>query len=383
MMSFAAVCRRSMPLALPGLLLLSACPPKVNIPEQYIEKVGVLAPLRADVGEVREEDEERHTHKILEAVYGKLAKEYPPKEVDHMPRDAHQKMHGCVVGTFTVVDNLNACFQHGVFKEPGKSYPLIVRYSNSDANVQTDKTPDARGMALKLLGVDGEKLIPGEKDATTHDFMLLNADRFFVRDLKTYVGMLQALEMGKAELAAWLATHPYEAGILLEAFGQTMQNPVLHRYNSATPYLLGDEAVKWEAMPCVPPPPQVVDKKHPNYLHDAMKKTLATEDVCYDFYALRRSVPENMPIEDATVAWPRKQTERVRLARIHIPKQRFDTKVRHEACENYSFTPWHALPEHKPLGAVNRARYSVYELISRFRNHENGVPHVEPTALPE
>jgi hypothetical protein len=46
--------------------------------------------------------------------------------------------------------------------------------------------------------------------------------------------------------------------------------------------------------------------------------------------------------------------------------------------ENLSFTPWHALPEHRPLGGINRARKVIYDLISTFRHRENDQPRREP-----
>jgi len=38
-----------------------------------------------------------------------------------------------------------------------------------------------------------------------------------------------------------------------------------------------------------------------------------------------------------------------------------------------------SLPEHRPLGSVNRVRRVVYEEISRARHQMNGVPPREPT----
>jgi hypothetical protein len=46
--------------------------------------------------------------------------------------------------------------------------------------------------------------------------------------------------------------------------------------------------------------------------------------------------------------------------------------------ENLSFTPWHSLPEHRPLGNLNRARKKVYEATSRKRHLENNAPRAEP-----
>jgi hypothetical protein len=50
-----------------------------------------------------------------------------------------------------------------------------------------------------------------------------------------------------------------------------------------------------------------------------------------------------------------------------------------EFCENLSYTPWHALPEHEPLGSINRARRAIYTAISKARHEINGARRAEPT----
>jgi hypothetical protein len=32
-----------------------------------------------------------------------------------------------------------------------------------------------------------------------------------------------------------------------------------------------------------------------------------------------------------------------------------------------AFSPWHARPEHRPLGGMNRARKEIYRVMSEFR----------------
>ena len=81
------------------------------------------------------------------------------------------------------------------------------------------------------------------------------------------------------------------------------------------------------------------------------------------------------PLEDATAKWDAPFEE---VARISIPKQDFDTDAESTACENLSFSPWHALAEHRPLGSLNRGRKVVYQILSKFRHDENGAPLREP-----
>jgi hypothetical protein len=83
-----------------------------------------------------------------------------------------------------------------------------------------------------------------------------------------------------------------------------------------------------------------------------------------------------MPVEDPTIPW---DAPYQKVATIRIPPQTFDTPEQLAFCENLSFTPWHALPEHRPLGGINRARKAVYAAVSAQRHELNGVPEREPT----
>ena len=46
----------------------------------------------------------------------------------------------------------------GVFSKP-KTYPIWVRFSNGGTPPKDDKEGDIRGMAIKLMGVDGDKYL--------------------------------------------------------------------------------------------------------------------------------------------------------------------------------------------------------------------------------
>ncbi|MCW3111266.1 MAG: catalase, partial [Segetibacter sp.] len=57
---------------------------------------------------------------------------------------------------------------------------------------------------------------------------------------------------------------------------------------------------------------------------------------------------------------------------IEIHPQNFDTPDQIAFGENLTFSPWHCLKEHQPLGGINRARKAAYEAISKFRLERNG-----------
>jgi hypothetical protein len=48
-----------------------------------------------------------------------------------------------------------------------------------------------------------------------------------------------------------------------------------------------------------------------------------------------------------------------------------------------SFNPFHCIPEHLPLGSINRARIKAYESSTAYRHHMNAQPRREPRDIKE
>jgi hypothetical protein len=103
-------------------------------------------------------------------------------------------------------------------------------------------------------------------------------------------------------------------------------------------------------------------------LRHAMSAALApgTSGACMTLMVQPRTSPA-MSVEDSRIEWPETQAPFYKVATITIPPQVFDTPAQNIACEQLSYSPWHALPEHRPLGAVNRMRKAIYERISAVR----------------
>ena len=76
--------------------------------------------------------------------------------------------------------------------------------------------------------------------------------------------------------------------------------------------------------------------------------------------------------------WKEAKAPFYKVAEIRIPQQTFDAADQNSFCENLSLSPWHALPEHKPLGSTNRMRKVIYEHISRVRHEMNSSERQEP-----
>jgi hypothetical protein len=306
-----------------------------------------------------------------------LKNNYPPG-VRPMRRDAHAKHHGCVKAIFQVHNQgLPPELRVGVFAK-NRVFPAWIRFSNASTDIQMDRFTDGRGMAIKLMGVANSKILPDEKDEKTQDFVLANTPVFPLDTPAEYLSI--SSEGGKTvfHLFKYYLTHPAKIFVLAPLLFQTVSNPLSIRYWSITPYALGPAAVKYSAIPCSMEDRAKIDKTHENYLREAMAATLHTSEVCFQFMVQLQNNAEKMPIELPTVNWDEKRSPFISVATILIFSQTFESEAQMEFCENISFTPWHSLPEHRPLGGLNRARKGIYQTISTLRHKANNAPRVEP-----
>lgn len=274
----------------------------------------------------------------------------------------------------------------GVFAN-NTTYPAWVRFSNGDPHVQADSEGDVRAMAIKLLDVPGAKLLDDERDAETHDFLLNHTPAVATADVIHFADVVELSEDDRNPALAFLAWNPFDielTSILLaiESITKSIVNPLSTQYWSQTPYRLGPEtsAVKYSARPCSGQGsgPEL-DDEDPNYFTPSMQQQLSDGDVCFEFMVQRQTDPQRMPIEDASIEWSASESPFIPVARIVFSDQDFAAEQQATTCQHLSYTPWHALPEHRPLGSLNRARKIAYASISTVRHNLNEVPRVEPT----
>lgn len=334
----------------------------------------------AELGEVLRENEAQLIQKIAEGIAAKIRQGPRPAL-----RDAHPRAHGCVNAEFRVENNLPPALAQGVFV-PGKTYQAYIRFSNGDPDPKRDDAQgDARGMAIKLLDVPGEKILAGERDARTQDFIMINHPVFFIDDPARYLTLFE--EKDKPGLLAKLKllwTLGFRGALNLRAMTSSkIASPLEARYWSQVSYRLGDpphkQAIKFSALPRGPANAAIPDNPAPNFLRETMIRHLEAGDAQFDFEIQPRTSP-GMSVENATEEWAEEDAPFIKIATITIPRQTFATPERDQFGENLSFTPWHALPQHRPLGAVNRTRRVVYETISKLRHELNGTERREPGA---
>ena len=160
-----------------------------------------------------------------------------------MPRFNQGRAAGCVDAEFTVPDGLPAELRVGLFAQPG-TYRARIRFAN--ATSQSDRESDVRGMSIKVSGVGGDNLTPGE---STQDFILNSHPVMMVGGTRTFLDLLKAVEAGGAQTALFFISHPRAAAVAL-ASRQHATSHLEIPYWSTTPYLFGPgRAVKYIARP--------------------------------------------------------------------------------------------------------------------------------------
>jgi hypothetical protein len=335
--------------------------------------------------------EERDIQDINDTILRHLKKTYPPGK---SLRQFHPKMHGFLEAVFRVDADLPLNVRHG-FLQPGATYKAWIRFSNGNTRILDDRKADLRGMAIKLLDVPGEMLAPDEKMPQSQDIVLVSYPTLMSPDVAGFKKNIRAI-CGGLPAMLWFGINPLNWPTLvrtLQSMGKT-DHLFSQRYWSVSPSRLGgaerlggterlgitdrlgaddplggaEQAVKYSVVPAT----QIVmthpDKTNPCFLREVMQAELNTHDFHFHFLIQFQEDAVTMPIENPCVEW---KSEWHKVAELIIPKQFFDTTERNEAGERASYSPWHSLAEHRPLGGISRARRAVYATISAFREQNN------------
>lgn len=311
---------------------------------------------------------------VMRILRAMMLRDYPPANRP-MLRNQHPKSHGCVRAQFTIEEYVPEAFRYGLFAQAGARFPAWVRYSSSAGKMGTDVGKDAHGMAVKVLGV------PAGEGLATQDFLMIDSPAFFIANCADYLEFTRAY-VSQTLPFFFVNLDPFklrwrEAWNMWRV-GCELGNPLATHYWSQTAYALGEaQAVKYAAVSRTPGEAPA-NRTDPNFRREVMQRQLSKTEAVFDFKVQLRTDPEQMSVEDATVPWDEAKAPYVKVATITIPRQEFDNPAQDQFAENLSFNPWHALPEHRPLGCLNRMRRAVYDEMQAVRHRENGIGNVEP-----
>lgn len=318
------------------------------------------------------------------------------QDYGHAVRSVHAKAHGILEGTLTIDDGLPPELAQGLFAKPG-THAVYMRISTNAGDILPDTISLPRGLALKVLDVEGERL-PDAK-GTAQDFVMVNGRVFqtktadqFLSNLKMLAKTTDRIEGVKVAASAVLRgvkTALEAVGIespkVAALGGAPNVEPLGETYYSVTPFRYGDYIAKFSIAPVAPALTGLTKKTiDPAGRPDAIRETVQSEmrgiEAQWEFRVQLCRDLEKQPVEDPTVEWNEDEAPFQRVGTITVEPQDSWEPARVDAVdEKMRFSVWTGLAAHQPLGNINRARKATYEHSADFRARFNGCPIHEPS----
>jgi hypothetical protein len=362
----------------------------------------LVNPVRYDASfETPEDDEAGTTAGMIDTLHG--VAQTMADHTGHAMRAVHAKNHGLLRGELHVHPSLPPQLAQGLFARPAR-YPVLIRLSTPPAEELPDNVSLPRGMAVKVMGVQGERL-PGSEADTTQDFVMINGPTFgrpdakhFLKDLKLVAATTDKSPGGKQFLSALLRGAEAvveavggESAKLKGLGGHPQTHPLGETFFTQLPIRYGDYMAKLSVAPVSPGLTALHEapldmKGRPDAMREAVAEFFANAaapaewevrvQLCTDI--------DRMPIEDASVTWPEDESPYIAVARITVaritvaPQAVPGEQQLHAADDRLAFSPWHGITAHRPLGSLMRVRKAVYAASSDFRAQRNGCPLHEP-----
>ena len=302
-------------------------------------------------------------------------------------RGFHAKIHAGFAAEFRVLADLPEHARYGVFAEP-RTFPAVVRFSNGESRIYADTNHEPRGIAIKLIGALGRKLLPGQEDAVTQDFLATSHSvTSTVRDVRQFIHFVRAKRLPKPLMLARMifTLGPGETLRIVKALDRTVlqsdvRSMATEEFSGTAPIKFGPYAVKFTVRAAQGTAATTDRPLTENFLRDELADRLRKADLVLDFLVQFYVDKAHTPIEDTSVPWRPENAPLLKVAQLRIPHCDLDdqrTRELSEKIDKLSFSPWHATEDHQPLGNVMRARRVAYEASAALRHHSP-----EPTAIP-
>ncbi|RCJ28904.1 catalase [Nostoc minutum NIES-26] len=387
--------------------------------------------------EYPEQDERQYYDRLVALAKERMDNLF--KNAERALRDTHAKTHGSVKATLDIFDidedaikselgkraSLTAAqlsaisIKQGLLAKP-KQYPVWLRFANGRTKVEKDYVSDTRSMAVKIIGVEGERLTQSH-ESKTQDIIVQNAEIFFIKTIRDYYGFFSAVVESEQAALKWLLLHPLQFLALNTITAPAPQSLLTERYWSGSASALGlnpdfdasqtgvvpveyPAVVKYAFTPVSAEPPHNripfqsrpgiptfplsdrakalgLDKNQPdNYYREELIQSLAKPDAqyCWDFGIQFQTSPD-MSIDDPTIVWKESESPFFTVGRLTVKHQFIDSQKQNNFSENLQFYPWNGLAVHRPVGALNRIRSLVYPVVAEYRHNKPGQAYQEPT----
>lgn len=319
----------------------------------------------------------------------------------HTTRSVHAKSHALVKADVTIKTDLPEPLRQGLAAQAG-TFGAILRFSTNPGDILSDHISSPRGLAMKIVGVEGEK-VPNHAGEVTQDFTMVNGKVFDTKDAAGFLKNMQLLDKSAnapealkqaVSTASRIGETALEAvglqSSFLKGFGEPANNPLGEEYYTQAPLRWGAYFGKVALVP-VSENLLSLHKKHVphasewNALRDEFSRFFKEEsEATWELRVQLCTDLETMPVEDARTEWDEKESPYLAVGTVTAKRQEIYSDARRVYVdETLSFNPWHALAAHRPLGNINRARFQAYAMSSKFRTTREGRTLVEPRSIEE
>lgn len=355
------------------------------------------APVRYSPDVERLEDHENETGGALNDTFDIILNRVADNS-GHAVRSVHAKSHGILEGTLTIDEGLAPELSQGLFAKPGR-HKVVMRMSTNAGDILPDTISLPRGLAIKVLDVEGERL-PGA-EGTTQDFIMVNGPVFQAKTAADFLRSLELLAKTTDRIeGVKVATSTVMRGVntALQAVGITSPtvgalggapnvDPLGETYFSITPFRYGDYIAKFSVVPVASALTELsgsiieTDRDHPDAIRETVRKEMRDISGRWEFRVQLCRDLDKQPIEDSTVEWKVDEAPFQRVGVIEVAPQDSWAPDRVDAVdEKMRFSVWTGLAAHQPLGNINRVRKSAYRHSADFRQSFNKCPIHEPAA---
>lgn len=314
----------------------------------------------------------------------------------HAVRSVHAKAHGIIKAEMTVLGSLPAELAQGLFSAPG-THKVFLRLSTNAGDILPDAISLPRGLAMKVLDVDGPRLPDAE--GKTQDFIMVNGPVFQVTNAKKFLSSLKLLskttdrmEGTKTVMSSVLQTLNkgleavgIESPTIQSLGGAANVDPLGETYFSVTPFRYGDYVAKFKLKPISPDLTKLTDtfidaSVRENAIRETVQAEMQGTRGVWEFQVQLCRNLEEQPIEDPTVEWKEEDAPFVTVATVTgSPQDSWSDVNVQKVDEKMRFSVWTGLEAHRPLGNINRARKAPYQHSAEFRARFNGCPFHEPS----
>jgi len=360
--------------------------------------ISMMTFIRYDPSLERPLDDEEALMEELETIMVDLTRLVRNKH-GHAFHGTHAKLTGLLTGILEVLPDLPAELAQGMFAHP-RRYDAVVRLAPGAPEPLTDKASGQRGLSIKVMEVEGERL-QGFGESASQDWVLgldpaftAATARDFLQTFR-YTGAKSPHLPESAILALSRAARGVEAALEavgteapnLKFFGRPPAHPFAESFYTQAAVRFGDYVAKLAAIPSVDTLAAVANGAPLGSTRDAFREAacefVANRPVVYDIKVQLCTDIQTMPIEDASTVWSEADSPYRTVARLALPSQKAWTPERATYDDRLAYNPAHALVAHQPLGSIMRARMRAYRATEQFRISANGIAGAEPLRATE